>query len=785
MLVTAVLAASSVFVLPTTAASADASPIVRSLASTLLPSQVDVTPSPTGTEFPTRPIPPVLEPPLVSILKESFPVSFNVVLDVNDLVDLDELARDLDGVMEEYLLEELSKLENLSVDLNIRDVSLQVTLLASARARRRQMLRFLQTTTQQQQQQQGIAVAVEGAVRYDTNIRSCLECVDQAIGAELESLLAVDNLNRAILESELEGVLGVSDSQIIENRDELNGVQNPLDVRINGSDTTPEGNEDGLERPSTLSITFGFILTGIGVLSLILYVYIFYRKRQKKLRKEKQRLETVQYPVPSSKGSTNSSNKRPLKTSLKATSVTTPDKDESSDGSSYKGIDSISDEGPADSFANELQEAASLDEQAWDDFQRKKGNLDQGINATEAASRGRHGGDSSQSQSNEGQYAKSFPYGDEQEVGEDDVDWTNDSEGSSWEPYNSSMKTEEKKDDQEPASRDSSAVLQSIEQTLSEYGNNSDPDADEDIEPSDAVMEVERLARFVKKLEKRKERRIQRESNRMNRSADVYGSNTSGINISANNTSNSSDPVGVRGSIFQRSAPQEPSANTSYLSNMRSASRRAADKPRHNQEQAPRIPTFTGILPTGELYNQEIMSVSDNDDYSEDSQSEDDHQREDGHERLGITPFSVQKPEERGGSSDDLSPTMQKLARDEAMRTGARDDNFSMPADEHVFDRRRAQSGGESYNSRPHRLSDLRSTNAIIDSSQSDVNVGFSNSNSSGSPERQSRIPASRAPKLASSPNPGFNKLFSLFEGRPNNAVFPADEHWQNGGVTK
>jgi hypothetical protein len=699
-------------------------------------------------------------------------------------VDLDELAGDLDGVMEAYLLEELSKLENSSVDMNIREVRLQVTLLASARARRRQMLRFLQPTTQTQQR--GITVAVEGTVRYDMDVRSCLECADQAIGAELETLFAVENLNQAILESELEGVVGVSDSQIIsENRDGENGAQNPLDIRINSSDTTPEGNDDELQRPSTLSITFGFILTGIGALSLILYVYIFYRKRQKKLRKQKQRLESIQYPMPSSKGSTNSSNnKRPLQPSLKATSVSTPAKDDSSDGSSYKGIDSISDEGPADSFANELQEAASLDEQAWDDFQRKKGNLDQGIKATEADSRGRHGGDSSQTQSNEGSYAKSFPYGDEQEAGEDDVDWTNESGGSSWEPYNSSMKTEEKKDDQEPASMDSSAVLQSIEQTLSEYGNNSDPDADEGIEPSDAVMEVERLSRFVKKLEKRKERRIQRESNRMNRSADVYGSNTSGINISGINTSNSSDPVGVRGSTFQRSSPQEPSANTSYLSNMRSASRRAADKPRYKQEQAPKKPTFTGILPTGELYNQDIMSVSDNDDYSEDSQREDDHQREDGHQRLGITPFSVQKPAERGEfSDDDLSPTVQKLARDEAMRAGARDDNFSMPTDEQAFDRRRAQSGGESYNNRPNRLSDLRSTNAIIDSSQSDVNVGFSNS--SGSPERQSRIPPARVPKLASSSNPGFNKVFSLFEGRPNNAVFPADEHWQNGGHTK
>jgi hypothetical protein len=77
------------------------------------------------------------------------------------------------------------------------------------------MLRFLQTTPPQQR---GITVPVEGTARYGTDIQSCLECVDQAIGAELETLLTVENLNKAtVLESEMEGFLGVSDSQIIEN----------------------------------------------------------------------------------------------------------------------------------------------------------------------------------------------------------------------------------------------------------------------------------------------------------------------------------------------------------------------------------------------------------------------------------------------------------------------------------------------------------------------------------------------------------------------------------------
>jgi hypothetical protein len=105
-------------------------------------------------------------------------------------------------------------------------------------------------------------------------------------------------------------------------------------------------------------------LTGIGALSLIHYVYISYRKQQYKLGKQKQQLESIQCPMPSSKGSTNSSKKQPLQPSLKETSVSTPAKDNLLDGSSNKGIDSISNEGPADLFANELQEAASLDEPA-------------------------------------------------------------------------------------------------------------------------------------------------------------------------------------------------------------------------------------------------------------------------------------------------------------------------------------------------------------------------------------------------------------------------------------
>jgi len=60
-----------------------------------------------------------------------------------------------------------------------------------------------------------------------------------------------------------------------------------------------ENNEDPLTRPSTLSIVFGFLLVAIATMGLIAYGYIFYKKRQKRLRKKRLMQETISYPAAS------------------------------------------------------------------------------------------------------------------------------------------------------------------------------------------------------------------------------------------------------------------------------------------------------------------------------------------------------------------------------------------------------------------------------------------------------------------------------------------------------
>ena len=53
-----------------------------------------------------------------------------------------------------------------------------------------------------------------------------------------------------------------------------------------------------------------------------------------------------------------------------------------SEDTSYKGIESsIASEDAPDAFAEELQKAASLDQQAWDEFQKRKQALDSGEEA--------------------------------------------------------------------------------------------------------------------------------------------------------------------------------------------------------------------------------------------------------------------------------------------------------------------------------------------------------------------------------------------------------------------
>ena len=162
--------------------------------------------------------------------------------------------------------------------------------------------------------------------------------------------------------------------------------------------------------------------------------------------------------------------------------------------------------------------AASLDEMAWQDFQQKKHALDnnQILKATDLDNMQPAIPEPPKDDSSGLRWAKSFPYGDEQNEGDQ---WGMDADETAShrvDPNWPSEYLEEKKDDQYPQyPPDPVPGSEPIERTLSQFADEREESEEEGNALSrgfnDIVNEVARLSRFVQKYERRKERRIQRE----------------------------------------------------------------------------------------------------------------------------------------------------------------------------------------------------------------------------------------------------------------------------------
>ncbi len=705
----------------------------------------------------------------VGLRKEAIPILLDLSLESSDTASLNQLSQDVDGLLEDYLY---SELQSLKVDsLHVRDVLLAVTL----RNRRR-----LQGSRE-------VVLRVVGNVLVDMDAEGCVECADGTVQAELDQLLTMEALE-PVLQSldEVRGVKQVREVQAVE-RDSKRGTTSALE-----ENNTPA--EQQLQRPSTLSIVFGFALTAIAFMGLIFYAYIFYRKRQKRLRKERQRRETIEYRIPPPRIA--SPVQVPVKIRVSPsipTSASTPAQDDQSDPSFLKGIDTdtVSSEGPADSFARELQMAASLDEQAWEDFQRKKDVLDRDkdfpppsfstvgttspIPSPVAATPPRA-------------WTKSFPYGDEL-PDEQGVEWTPEDAGlysreksiAQFNDMDLSQSVEIKEYQRLELSRGrrdpeptvlgpSSKVLQSSEQTLMQYQKAEDEAFHDDSflteDEIENVDEVARLTRYLQRLEKRKERRMQLESVRQSHAP-----------------------------FREDRSPPSQNENIGYLNNMRAPPPRAQDqRPAFDFSQKPGTPRYTGITMAGVLYQDPSLNTITGRENSTSDDSDDNSYREDGegltsHERLGITPFSVQNNGGLSGYGDAyMAPTMdisQKKIDEPAHGSGRV---------RHIFPVENQRPASVKNQGHPARLADLRTSQAIIDDTQSDANFA-TNSDSGAIPvatstpsEAPRRVPFFGTPAKPSSQkntNQKFSKLRSLFEERPKNAVFPPDENWQSSGMLK
>jgi hypothetical protein len=137
--------------------------------------------------------------------------------------------------------------------------------------------------------------------------------------------------------------------------------------------TQEDENNGSTDKPSLADIIIGFTIVVIAMATLVFWGVVLHRKREKK-RKKRARMTAMSQSK--ARMAMSPSPSRPPLPQMPMTIAAT-----SSDGSksSYKGVGS-GDEGDAasDPFGRELEQAASLDQAAWEDFQRQKQAMDEG-----------------------------------------------------------------------------------------------------------------------------------------------------------------------------------------------------------------------------------------------------------------------------------------------------------------------------------------------------------------------------------------------------------------------
>mmetsp|Transcript_30432 Transcript_30432/g.34065 ORF Transcript_30432/g.34065 Transcript_30432/m.34065 type:complete len:677 (+) Transcript_30432:119-2149(+) len=661
------------------------------------------------------------------------------------------------------------------------------------------------------------------------------------------------------------------DNNDIKEKSKLSG--NTMEGISSISTHQQEKSSSQLERPSTLSIVFGFILTGIAIIGLAAYAYLFYRNRQKHYRKKRQGRESITYPAAivaavsnksncnvQSYASTNTQQSIPVPASRSSqrnensTILSSRADDMSySEDISYLESSGSSSEDITDSFANELKRAASLDQQAWEEFQRKKLALDNSscgtlnrivhnncrihstrssfvrsekeddeMDATTAIETELKGTTTTTPSFGN---SSSFPYGDE-EAKEEGFDDENDNindilptsrsilrQGkqfeleSSWEPYHSiiSQSSSGLPNDffvltrQDIENDQAESARQPVD--LPHRSTVARTTIDDIASTSSDILsdEVSELSRYVsRRYERRKERRKSTREGQRPVHDERYSSTVEGTELYPSTTTASNTmSIGMDGRVYKPHNSNDSTGMTNSSSSMMPP---------------PSLPGgLDNISSYAESYRDsqerestrrsrdEISIVSDDDESNADD-IEDESIRS---QRLGISPYHVtnhleesyyKNPPLRTEKNLSSKRTLTASSRTKSSRT--QEDYRHQDDNSHPHDRSRSSS----------RLAHLRANDAIIDGSNSDVNltvpgsstlsaINKSNGKASLNLRRFSKSKRTAAVVSAATPqhkhrpntksNNRFNKLRGLFEQRTNEQpepIYPPGEHWQYAG---
>uniref|UniRef100_A0A7S0UG46 Uncharacterized protein n=1 Tax=Pseudo-nitzschia delicatissima TaxID=44447 RepID=A0A7S0UG46_9STRA len=700
-----------------------------------------------------------------------------------------------------------------------------------------------------------MTISVKGAVNYSMEVDGSAPTPDDIEKQWSETYVEItsqDQLQRAIEDADIQGVVRLEEVTQEDNAGEITSSQagsannGDLSSLYETDDTTETTNDSSgneteendstektestskkssqLERPSTLSIIFGFILTGIAVAGLFVYAYLFYRKRKKHLKKKKKMKETITFssagpPPVATPAPPPPRNQNSLYYSKSPSQPTPPIQHSSqaylnsmgltqteSEETSYRGLESsVGSEESSDPFANELKLAASLDQDAWNESQRIKETIEKRQTArvgvkNALASQNRSpdynaavpsllskghisleeedevgaGGIEAGLEGN-AEWVESYPYGDEaQRSGSDDRNTPDvPSSSTEWEPYNSALPplVEEKKDEINP-SEYFAQKLKNIEKDLTKSAEKPliEPSISDDV--SDILSEVSEISKYVRRYERRKDRKIKMEE-RLDavREPSPYSSATKPESIGMNERFDRERNNNYESPSPSPSQPKrlEPYPLSSYAGSFGDARKRDA--------------------------LQETLST-----VSDDANEEDISTRS---QRLGISPYSRSKDEVyyddgklRSNEKSSSNRTQTTSSRSKSTRT-EEDYRYSV---------------GYTRSKSPSRLANLRATEAIIDNSNSEVNVNYgisrvpnlipnvNNQNSSSAANKgtgtiknnEPMAPVAPAAKQQQSNKPRppaknnrFDKLRGIFEQKTNSQpapIYPPGANWQNGG---
>jgi hypothetical protein len=616
-----------------------------------------------------------------------------------------------------------------------------------------------------------------------------------------------------------------------------------------------------------VSIVFGFLLVVLCVAGLCFYIYIFYRKRRKHLRKKKRMMAmgiamaTMKHPSLERRPQAGP----PPSVATAAVAAETPGKksDDSSYGSpEYDGLDSDSE---GDVFAKELKIAATLDRKAWEDFVQRKTQYEQqkleqenvtevhipstqtdgvrlyGAETTEEGIEALHA-DSEQILTAPSwlglELVNSFPYGDEipntlSNLTPDDLlprddnpngsdflgaslDWarksaSNDANSGAARQHRNVMLYKEEDDptleddllfhlaqsksqdtdprNLQPGGNEASAAVESRNEIEDER---IDPETD------DMIKEVQRLSQFVKKYEKKKEKRtrrvIEHQQQLQSLSSFEAGADSHvGEHAAVGKQTHLHDTEESGGSTLHHSSLLREAQVSNARSGLRSmafskySTHEGSDESQEGGEDiTPTRQTDMRGRAVGGIYLTDGSSDSDTDD-------------DEDFFRLGITPFSVQKPSgpspERAVGSRAGEAALQSINQGTVMTDASEEVTRSAHGKAHsgqlgqqqpAHDREVNGSNEWSFSSpaKKQSLSALRFNESIIDNTNSEVPssvvtpseaatlLAASRTTLMSPPSGKGKTP----PKVNSSK---FANIVSMFEAKPKEAIFPPNESWQ------